>query len=95
MFLASQAMAEHGTGMARFHRALWFKYSTASFSHEKERVTISVSQYQLRKVQTCILGSLNLASSTRECELLRMGGLKSSKGESHFSVLPLPLTPSP
>ncbi len=66
MFLASQAMAERGTGMARFHRAVWF--STVSFSHE-ERATISVSQYQLRKVQTCILGSSNLSSSAWECKL--------------------------
>ncbi len=37
----------------------------------------AVSQYQVRKVRTCVLGSSDFASSTRECELSRTGGHKS------------------
>ncbi len=32
-------------------------------------VTEVVSQYQVHKVRTCVLGSSDFASSTRECEL--------------------------
>ncbi len=40
-------------------------------------MSLAVSQYQVRKVRTCILGSSDFASSTQECELLRTGGHKS------------------
>ena len=36
--------------------------------------THSVSQYQVRQVWTCVLGSLDLVSSTREYKLQRTGG---------------------
>ncbi len=39
--------------------------------------TVAVSQYQVRKVRTCILGSSDFTSSTQECELPRTGGHKS------------------
>ncbi len=38
---------------------------------------MAVSQYQVRKARTCVLGSSDFASSTRECELPRTGGHKS------------------
>jgi len=40
-------------------------------------MSLAVSQYQVRKVRTCILGSSDFASSTQECELPRTGGHKS------------------
>jgi len=48
--------------------------------HETESFptrTLTVSQYQLRKVRTCVLGSSDLASSTQENELPRTRGRKS------------------
>ncbi len=44
--------------------------------------TRAVPQYKVRKVRTCVLGSSDFASSTRECELLRTGGHKSGNSEN-------------
>ncbi len=40
-------------------------------------MSLAASQYQVRKVRTCVLGSSDFASSTQECELPRTGGHKS------------------
>ncbi len=40
---------------------------------------VAVSQYQVCKVQNCVLSILDFASSTWECELPRTGGHKSGK----------------
>ncbi len=54
---------------------------------EGARETVAVSQYQVRKVRTCVLGSSDFASSTRECELLRTGGHKSGNSANGTSRL--------
>ncbi len=46
----------------------------------------AVSQYQVHKVRTCVLGSSDFASSTRECELPRTGGHKSGNSANGTAV---------
>ncbi len=48
--------------------------------------TWAVSQYQVRKVRTCVLGSSDFTSSTRECELPRMGEHKSGNSANGTAV---------
>ncbi len=46
----------------------------------------AISQYQVRKVRTCVLGSSDFAISTRECELPRTGGHKSGNSANGTAV---------
>ncbi len=57
--------------------------------------TWAVSQYQVRKVRTCVLGSSDFASSTRECELPRTGGHKSGNSANGTAVYLITSVSSP
>ncbi len=57
--------------------------------------TRAVSQYQVRKVRTCVLGSSDFASSTQECELLRTGGHKSGNSANGTAVYLITSVSSP
>ncbi len=55
----------------------------------------AVSQYQVRKVRTCVLGSSDFTSSTRECELLRTGEHKSGNSANGTAVYLITSVSSP
>ncbi len=58
-------------------------------------MTLSVSQYQVRKVWTCVLGISDFTSSTRECDLLRTGGHKSGNSANGTAVYLITSVSSP
>ncbi len=58
-------------------------------------LTKAVSQYQVCKVRTCVLGSSDFPSSTRECELPRTGELKSGNSANGTAVYLITSVSSP